>query len=353
MVPVPSWCMVTLNIHVSTYCPNSYIASRNLMARLKYKFNPSTLNFEKISYGIRDYTLSAVRYLFAGLVIGIIGVVLYASFFKDPETARLEREMKFLKTQIEDLNDQIDTLEVFANDLQDKDDNVYRSIFGAEPFPDYLRKGGVGGSDRYKNMRGYASSEGIIETQKRISRLQRSFVSQSKSYQQIFDLANAQEEMLQSIPAIQPVSNKELKRLASGFGMRIHPIYKIAKMHTGLDFTADVGTEIYATGDGVVEAVDSKLSGYGHHVMIQHGYGFETLYAHMSRVAVRPGQKVTRGEVIGYVGNSGASTGPHLHYEVIKNGEKVDPAFYFYSDITPEQYEDMLQRAANANQSFD
>jgi murein DD-endopeptidase MepM/ murein hydrolase activator NlpD len=159
--------------------------------------------------------------------------------------------------------------------------------------------------------------------------------------------------MLQSIPAIQPVANSDLKRIASGFGYRIHPIYKIARMHTGLDFTADIGTEIYATGDGKVASIDSKLSGYGQHVIIDHGYGFESLYAHMSRVAVKPGEKVKRGQVIGYVGNSGLSSGPHLHYEVIKNGEKVDPAFYFYNDITPDQYEDLLQRAANANQSLD
>jgi murein DD-endopeptidase MepM/ murein hydrolase activator NlpD len=323
------------------------------MARLKYKFNPSTLNFEKISYGIRDYTLGALKYLFAGLVIGAIGVVLYASFFKDPETARLSREVKYLRNQIDDLNNQIDTLEAFAYDLQEKDDNVYRSIFGAEPYPEYMRRGGVGGSDRYKNLKGYESSEGIIETQKRINRLQRFLVAQSKSFEEIFALAKTQDQMLQSIPAIQPVANKDLRRLASGFGMRIHPIYKIAKMHTGLDFTADIGTEIYATGDGTVDAVDSKLSGYGHHVVINHGFGYQTLYAHMSRVTVRPGEKVKRGQVIGYVGNTGTSTGPHLHYEVVKNGVKVDPAFYFYSDITPEQYEDMLQRVANANQSFD
>jgi murein DD-endopeptidase MepM/ murein hydrolase activator NlpD len=323
------------------------------MARLKYKFNPSTLNFEKISYGIRDYTVSALKYLFAGLVIGAIGVVLYASFFKDPETARLSREVRYLRNQIDDLNNQIDTLETFASDLQEKDDNVYRSIFGAEPYPEHLRRGGIGGTDRYRNLKGYESSEGIIETQKRINRLQRFLVAQSKSFEEIFALAKTQDQMLQSIPAIQPVANKDLRRLASGFGMRIHPIYKIAKMHTGLDFTADIGTEIYATGDGVIEAIDSKLSGYGHHVVINHGFGFQTLYAHMSRVAVRPGEKVKRGQVIGYVGNTGTSTGPHLHYEVVKNGQKVDPAFYFYSDITPEQYEDMLQRVANANQSFD
>ncbi len=323
------------------------------MPRLKYKFNPSTLNFEKISYGIRDYTVSALRYLFAGLVIGAIGVVLYASFFKDPETARLSREVKFLKGQIVELNDQIDTLELFVSDLQEKDDNVYRSVFGAEPYPEHLRRGGIGGSDRYKNLKGFDNSSDIIETQKRINRLQRALVSQSKSFEEVYELAKSKDTMLKCIPAIQPVSNKELKRLASGFGMRIHPIYKIAKMHTGLDFTADIGTEIYATGDGVIESIESKFSGYGQHVIINHGFGYESLYAHMSRVAVRPGQKVRRGQIIGYVGNTGTSTGPHLHYEVIKNGEKVDPSFYFYSDITPEQYEDMLKRSANAKQSFD
>jgi hypothetical protein len=323
------------------------------MPRLKYKFNPSTLNFEKISYGIRDYTLSALRYLFAGLVIGAIGVVLYASFFKDPETARLSREVKFLKGQIAELNDQIDTLELFVNDLQEKDDNVYRSIFGAEPYPEHLRKGGIGGSDRYRDLKGFDNSDYIIETQKRINRLQRALVSQSKSFEEVYELAKLKDTMLMCIPAIQPVSNKDLKRLASGFGMRIHPIYKIAKMHTGLDFTADIGTEIYATGDGVVESIESKFSGYGQHVIINHGFGYESLYAHMSRVAVSPGQRIRRGQIIGYVGNTGASTGPHLHYEVMKNGEKVDPSFYFYSDITPEQYEDMLKRSANAKQSFD
>jgi murein DD-endopeptidase MepM/ murein hydrolase activator NlpD len=323
------------------------------MPKSKYKFNPSTLNFEQISYGIRDYFLVGLRYLFAGLVIGAIGVVLYASFFKDPETSRLTREVDFLEEQLDQLNNQIDSLEMFAGDLKDKDDNVYRSIFGAEPYPEHLRFGGIGGSDRFRDLRGYESTDAIIETQKRIQRLQREMVAQSKSYEQIFSFAKEQDKMLQCIPAIQPVSNKDLKRIASGFGMRVHPIYRISKMHTGLDFTADTGTEIYATGDGVVESVDSRLSGYGQHVIVQHGYGYQTLYAHMSRIGVTAGQQVKRGQVIGYVGSTGASTGPHLHYEVIKNGEKVDPAFYFYSDITPEQYELLLQRVTNASQSFD
>lgn len=323
------------------------------MVRLKYKFNPSTLNFERVSYTIRDYFLLGLRYLFAGAVIGGIGVVIYASFFKDPATIRLEREIVFLKGQLQSLQNEIDTLETFARELQDRDDNVYRSIFGSDPYPEHMRFGGIGGSDRFAGLKGYETSLDIIETRKRINRLQRSLVAQSKSYEQIFNLARDKDDMLQSIPAIQPVKNKDLKRIASGFGMRIHPIYKIAKMHTGLDFSADIGAEVYATGDGVIGEVDSKLSGYGHHVVIQHGFGFETLYAHLSRVMVRPRERVKRGQVIGYVGNSGTSVGPHLHYEVIKNGVKVNPVFYFYNDITPEQYEDLLQRAANANQSLD
>ena len=323
------------------------------MPRLKYKFNPSTLNFEKISYGIRDYTLSALRYLFAGLVIGAIGVVLYASFFKDPETARLSREVKFLKGQIAELNDQIDTLELFVTDLQEKDDNVYRSIFGAEPYPEHLRKGGVGGSDRYRDLRGFVNSEDIIETQKRINRLQRALVSQSKSFEEVYELAKSKDTMLKCIPAIQPVSNKELKRMASGFGYRTDPIYKTTKFHAGMDFAASVGTEIYATGDGVVLRADADASGYGNHVRINHGYGYMTLYGHMSKINVRPGQRVKRGDVIGYVGNTGKSVGPHLHYEVHKNGQTLNPVNFYYNDLSPEDYARMIEMSATENQAFD
>lgn len=343
--------LLNFNVEISKHC--LFSPASVPMKRLKYKYNPDSLSFEKAKYSVRDYVVSSLKYLFAGLVIGTIAVVIYASFFKDPETERLGQEIRFLRGQIEELNNQIDTLDFFARDLQEKDDNVYRSIFGADQYPEHVRKGGIGGIDRFRNLRGYSNSERVIDTYKRISRLQRALVAQSKSYEELFALANSKEEMLQSIPAIQPVSNADLKRIASGFGFRVHPIYKIAKQHAGLDFSAEVGTEIYATGDGKISAVNSKLSGYGRHVIIDHGYGFETLYAHMSKVAVREGEKVKRGQVIGYVGNSGLSTGPHLHYEVIKNGEKVDPVFYFYNDITPEQYEDMLQRAANANQSLD
>lgn len=319
------------------------------MRKFKYKyiFNPTTLNYEAITYTLRDYTWIVLRYLLAGVVLGGIGIVLYASFFKDPETKNLERKISYLENQLDAFNNKLDTLEKFAGDLEKRDENVYRAIFGAAPYKrTYSGVSAKGKGD-------YSADKDIEETGYRIRKIQEMLVSQSKSYEEIYSLARNQESMLQSIPAIQPVSNKDLERISSGFGYRIHPIYKVAKLHTGLDFTADVGTEIYATGDGVIEKVEQILTGYGNNVTIQHGYGYETLYGHMSKILVKNGEHVKRGQLIGLVGNTGASTGPHLHYEVIRNGVKVDPAFYFYNDITPEQYEEVLQRAANANQSFD
>ena len=323
------------------------------MAKIKYKFNPGSLSFERIRMGVKDYLWGILRYTFAGLVFAAISVVAFLSFFPDPRSEAMQRELDFRDEQLKRMNSELDQLQILAGDLEEKDDNVYRSIFGAEPFPDHLRKSGVGGHDRYREMKGYESSEALIETSQRISKLQRGLVAQSKSLEEIFALAKKQDEMLQSLPAIQPISNKDLTRLASGFGMRMHPIYKLMKMHTGLDFAAPIGTEIYATGDGIVVSADAKLTGYGLHVVINHGFGYQTLYGHMSKILVRPGEHVKRGQLIGLLGNTGTSSGPHVHYEVMVNGEKVDPAYYFYSDITIDQYEDLLQRASNTNQSFD
>jgi murein DD-endopeptidase MepM/ murein hydrolase activator NlpD len=317
------------------------------LPKFKYIFNPATLNFEQISFTVRDYVWVGIRYLLAGLVIGGFGVVLYASFFKDPETSRLEKEVKFLELQVKSIKQQMDTLDRYAEVLQKRDNEIYRSIFGADPIERSFGYKGVG-----KDLKGYATKEGILETKKRLQSLQMAMIAQSKSYDEVKRLANRHDQFLSSLPAIQPVDNKDLNRMASGFGFRIHPIYRVARMHTGLDFSADIGTEIYATGDGIVKSPDGG-SGYGIHVVIDHGFGYQTLYAHMSRVAVRPGQKVKRGQVIGFVGNTGVSSGPHLHYEVIKNGEKINPAYYFYNDLSPEQYAALLERAAQSGQSFD
>jgi murein DD-endopeptidase MepM/ murein hydrolase activator NlpD len=237
--------------------------------------------------------------------------------------------------------------------LQQRDDDIYRNIFGAEPYPEHLRRGGIGGADRYKNLRGYEHSNQLAETKKRIASLQRQIVAQSKSLDEVYHLARKKTAMLSSIPAIQPVNNDDLTRVASGYGYRIHPIYKIRKLHTGMEFAAPTGTEIYATGDGKIMRIEKKRSGYGYNIMIQHGYGYQTLYAHMSKILVKVGQEVTRGEVIGKVGNTGTSVGPHCHYEVIKDGSKVNPANYFFNDLTPQQYEELLEKAQMSNQSFD
>lgn len=317
------------------------------MPKFKYIFNPTTLNFEQISFTVRDYVWVGIRYLTAGLVIGGFGVILYASFFKDPETSRLEKEVKFLEQQVRGMHQQMDTLNRYADVLQKRDNEIYRTIFGADPIERFFTKAGSG-----QDLKNYATKEGIVDTKRRLENLQMSMVEQSKSFDQIKTLAAQHEQFLSCLPAIQPVDNKDLKRMASGFGFRIHPIYRVAKMHTGLDFAAEIGTEIYATGDGVVKEPGGG-SGYGIHIVIDHGFGYETLYGHMSKVAVTPGQKIKRGQVIGYVGNTGVSSGPHLHYEVIKNGEKINPAYYFYNDLSPEQYAALLERAAQSGQSFD
>jgi murein DD-endopeptidase MepM/ murein hydrolase activator NlpD len=244
-------------------------------------------------------------------------------------------------------------MESVMKDMQNRDDNIYRAIFEAEPIPENIRRAGVGGVNRYSSLEGYNSSDAIIETTYRLDKLAKQMYIQSKSFDEVIELARKKEEMLSSIPAIQPVSNKQLDHIASGFGMRMHPIYKVMKMHTGLDFASAIGTEIYASGDGIVEEVEDKFSGYGRSIVIKHGFGYQTLYAHMSVIKVRRGQKVKRGDVIGLVGNTGTSSGPHLHYEVIKDGQKIDPANFFFNDLTPEEYDLMLEKSSNATQSFD
>ena len=324
------------------------------MGKQQYRINPQTLQFETVKRTRGERWIRALLFTGVLTVVGLVSVMVFNAFFENPRTRELTRENEFLQKQLSEVNAQLDTLTVVMDDLVRKDEDIYRNVFGAEPYPAYLRQSGIGGADRYKHLKGHGSSDQLIETRKRISKLERSLVAQSHSLEELFDLARNQEEMLQAIPAIQPVSNEDLTRIASGFGYRIHPIYRVPKMHTGVDFTAPIGTDIYATGNGVVERVEKRHSGYGYNVIINHGYGYKTLYAHMSKILVKRGQLVTRGEVIGLVGNTGRSVGPHLHYEVLKDGKKVDPANYFFNDLSPEEYEQLLTQAREgANQSFD
>ena len=295
----------------------------------------------------------SAKWLSIVALVSFGSIFIFNRYFESPKMREQKSELVFLDQQLNQMQSDLLNMDQVVTEIAERDDDVYRNIFGAEPFPKHLRQPGIGGTDRERDLRGFDHSGDVIETKRRISQIQRKLVAQSKSFEELFELARTKEEMLSSIPAIQPVRNEDLARMASGFGYRIHPIYKVPKFHAGMDFTASTGTEIFATGDGVIERVERRKTGYGLNVIIRHGYGYKTLYGHMSQIKVREGQRVKRGDVIGLVGNTGTSVGPHLHYEVIKDGAKVNPAHYYFNDLTPEQFEIMLELSSSANQSFD
>jgi len=322
------------------------------MPKSKFKINPHSLEYEKVKLGWKERSRKIAYYSVVLSVFAVVVLFIAYSYFPSPKELMLSRENQQYKLQYELLNKKIDNLTHVLSDLEDRDDNIYRTIFEAEPISSEKRHAGVGGSDRYADLEGYENSKTIIETSKMIDQLSRRLYIQSKSYDDIIEMAKNKERMLASIPAIQPVSNKDLKRIASGFGYRIHPVYKTWKMHTGIDFTAPIGTPIYATGDGVVIKPKSRMSGYGKAIVIDHGYGYRTIYAHCSKIIAKPGTKVKRGQIIGYVGNTGISTGPHCHYEVRKNGKPINPVNFFYQDLSPEEYEKVIEISSRANQSM-
>ena len=324
-----------------------------IMPKAKYHFNTDSLKFEKVVISFRKRFLQVSGWLVTALVFGSIVLLFAYNFLDSPKEKQLKRELNAMTFQYELVQKKMQLASSVMSDLQKRDDQIYRVIFEAEPISESVRNAGYSGVNRYKDLEGYDNSELMKETAGKLDKLYRQIYIQSKSYDEVFELAKKKTELLASIPAIQPVSNKGLTRVASGFGYRIHPIYKTTILHTGIDFTSPIGTEIYATGNGVIEKVEYNGRGYGNNVTISHGYGYETLYGHMSRFNVRPGQKVKRGDIIGYVGNTGASTGPHVHYEVIKNGQKIDPVNYFFNDLSAEDYDKVREIASQQNQSFD
>lgn len=323
------------------------------MAEHKYRFNPKTLNFERIRLSAWQKTRRVALMLTPGLVVGLVGIFLTYQFIDSPKEAELRRENKQLLVQYELMNKQLADVEHVLGDVRRRDDNIYRVIFEADPLPQSIRDAGVGGVNRYRDLASYASSTLVIDTRKRLDRLTRQLVVQSRSLDDVAAMVLKKQEMLASIPAIQPIPNEDLSYIASGYGMRIHPIHKIMKFHAGMDFTCKQGTPIHATGDGRVTFAEYSTNGYGMHVIVDHGFGYETLYGHLSKLEVRNGQKVKRGDVIGLVGNTGLSAGPHLHYEVHKGGEAVDPANYYFNDLDPEEYARMLEISRNAGQALD
>jgi murein DD-endopeptidase MepM/ murein hydrolase activator NlpD len=323
------------------------------MTRYKYKYNPKTVKYEKVALTWKDKFLRFLTYFAATVIIAVVYNLVFSIFFDTPKEKGLKRENNQLKLQYEILNNRFSLVEKTLEDLQQRDNSIYRVIFETDPIPHSVREAGFGGSERYEKLKGYDNSTIVVKTAQRLDKLSKKLYVQSKSYDEIINLAKNKEDMLASIPAIMPIANRDLTRTASGYGWRIHPIYKIKKMHEGMDFTASTGTEVYATGDGVVETAKNSLRGYGKRIVINHGYGYKTRYAHLHTFNVRRGQRVKRGDVIGTVGSTGLSTAPHLHYEVEKNGKKVNPVHYYFNDLTPEQYEKMIFISTNSGQSFD
>ncbi|MEK6477197.1 M23 family metallopeptidase [Catalinimonas sp. 4WD22] len=324
------------------------------MSKIKYYYDTETCKYERIRVSKWDVFLNVLGFISLVLVAGICLIIVFDTYFESPKAARLKKENEELQFYYDMLSKDMERANDMLTSLQDRDNHVYRTIFEAEPIPLSVRNAGVGGVERYKELLedGLEREELILNTKEKVDKLKRQLYIQTKSYDDLLGMAEDKTEMLAAIPAIQPVSNKELRRLASGFGMRMHPIYKVKMMHPGIDFSAPQGTPIYATGAGKVVTVKSSFTGYGKQVEIEHGFGYITKYAHMSDFNVKVGQTVERGQCIGYVGNTGTSTAPHLHYEILKDGDKVNPIHFFYQDITAEEYEVLVQLASIENQSL-
>jgi hypothetical protein len=323
------------------------------MGKVKYKFNPDSLSYYRVRSSFKQKALKSTAFFFAFLVNAFIGYILYSLAFDSPKEKGLKRQISELNLNIEIFNKQLDNIESVLSDMQQRDDNIYRTIFEAEPVNYSIREAGVGGANRYKSLEKLDNSKMVIHTARRLDKISHKVVMQSKSYDELHRMALSKEKMLASIPAIQPISNNDLTRTASGWGYRIHPIYKIKKFHYGIDFTAPIGTDVFVTGDGVIESIESSMRGYGNAITVNHGFGVRTIYAHLHHFNVRQGQKVKRGEVIGFVGSSGLSTAPHLHYEVLRGNEKVNPINYFFNDLTAEEYDRMIELSMRPGQSFD
>jgi murein DD-endopeptidase MepM/ murein hydrolase activator NlpD len=323
------------------------------MKKIKYYYNTHTLRYEKLETPLRVRLLRVFGFLAAALVTAMLITFLAFRFIGSPNEKLLRSENERMKDRYRELKQHMNKVEQQMTELEARDNEVYRSIFEANPIPDSARAKELEKEIQVARVEGMEESDLVNSIITSLNNLSSRIKSQQASYKEITGMLNNKEKLLAATPAIQPVSNKDLKRIASGFGYRIDPVYKTVKLHPGLDFTAPAGTPIYATADGVIEIAGNRGDGYGNVVVINHGFGYKTLYGHMYRIKARSGQRVVRGEVIGWVGSTGKSTGPHCHYEVIKNGNKIDPIYFFYNDLTPEQFDRLLKLAAASNQSFD
>lgn len=323
------------------------------MKKIKYYYNTNTLRYEKLEVPLRVKLLRIFGFIAAALVTAALISYFAFQFIGSPNEKLLQLQNERLKDRYTSLNEKARGLAKQMEELEKRDNSVYRAIFEANPIPDSARAKAMEAAKEIATVEGMGNNELFNSIFNSLNVLNNRIKAQKDSYNQIDELIKNKTQILSHTPAIQPVSNKDLNRIASGFGYRIDPVYKTVKMHAGLDFAAPQGTPIYATANGTISIAGNKGNGYGNHVIINHGYGYQTLYGHMVKVKANPGQKVSRGEVIGWVGSTGKSTGPHCHYEVHKNGNKIDPVYFFYNDLTPEQFDRLLKQAAASNQSFD
>ena len=323
------------------------------MKKIKYYYNTNTLRYEKLEVPLRVKLLRVFGFIAAALVTAALISYFAFQFVGSPNEKLLRLQNERLKDRYTSLNAKANALAKQMAELEKRDNSVYRAIFEASPIPDSARAKEMEDAKEIATIESMANNELFSSLVHTLNLLGSRVKVQDNSYKQLDELLKNKERLLSHTPAIQPVSNKDLNRIASGFGYRIDPVYKTVKMHAGLDFAAPQGTPIYATADGTVSVAGNKGNGYGNHVIINHGYGYETLYGHMVKVKANSGQKVSRGEVIGWVGSTGKSTGPHCHYEVHKKGNKIDPVYFFYNDLSPEQFDRLLKQAASSNQSFD
>ncbi len=324
------------------------------MARIKYYYDTETCKYERIKTTTGDIILNALGIFSLTLAMAAGILLVSSSYFESPKELLLKNEVKEMEFYYDNLLQEVDKLQKQLANMEYRDDNIYRVVLGAEPIDKSIREAGVGGIDRYEDVKekNIIHEDIIVKLSESVDNLRRKIYVESKSQDEVVDLAESKEKLFAAIPAIQPVANKQLIALASGYGLRIHPIYKVKKMHTGIDFAAAIGTPIYATADGLIDKVDISFSGYGKVIEIDHGFGYRTRYAHMHGFAVRQGQKVKRGDLIGYVGNTGLSTAPHLHYEVYVNGVHANPVHYFFNDLNPAEYEKIIELASIENQSL-
>tara|TARA_B110000263_G_C15257411_1_gene487160 strand:- start:32 stop:1009 length:978 start_codon:yes stop_codon:yes gene_type:complete len=325
------------------------------MTKVKYYYDPETLSYIPIQRNASTKISNLILFLISSFLFGIIAlfILLNTSFINTPQELLLNREVQNYELQFELLSRRLNQMENVLTNIEDRDNNIYRVYFEASPIPEEQRLAGFGGVNRYKNLEGFDNSDLIISTTKQIDILTKQLVVQSKSLDEIQILGQKKQGLLASIPSIQPIRNEDLKRMASGYGWRTDPFTKKRRIHYGMDFSAVKGTPIYASGDGRVKRADNTASGYGKHIRIDHGFGYVSLYAHLDKYNVRRGQNVKRGELIGYVGNSGRSVAPHLHYEIFKDGKKINPINYYYGNLSPEEYNALLKQASQENQALD